>query len=256
MNRIQTLFQLSGEKVIPFFTAGHPRLDSTADLVLAAERGGAAMVEVGMPFSDPLADGPVIQQSSQSALRNGMTTAKLLQQVRQVRESSEIPIALMGYLNPILHYGIQTFVADARAAGVDGLIIPDLPCEESEDLVSLCKAQELSLVLLVAPNTPGKKIMRISQLAQDLIYCVAVLGITGARLDEADGLVSYMERVQHHSESPFVVGFGIKTREDVRKVNRIADGAVIGTSLIEVINSADSPVEAAETYIRELGGKE
>ncbi|MFQ6608159.1 MAG: tryptophan synthase subunit alpha [Fidelibacterota bacterium] len=255
MNRIQTLFHQSNEKVIPFFTAGYPRLDSTIDLVLAAERGGAAMVEIGIPFSDPIADGPVIQQSSHIALQNGITLAMILQQVRQIRKTSSIPIALMGYLNPILHFGRQTFLAEARDAGIDGLIIPDLPATEAEEFVSLTRVHEISLILLIAPNTPGKDITHISRLTQDLIYCVAVQGITGARLNGVEGLTAYLKRVKKYSRSPFVVGFGIKTREDVQKINRIAHGAVVGTNLLKKIKNADNPIEVAETYIRELGRK-
>ncbi|NOZ04089.1 MAG: tryptophan synthase subunit alpha [FCB group bacterium] len=253
-NRIQALFRTPGEKLIPFITAGYPTKELTVELVLAAERAGADMIELGMPFSDPLAEGPVIQASSQIALENGVTLKWILDQVRIIRRRCEMPLALMGYINPILQYGVETFVKDCRSAGVDGLIIPDLPPEEAEPLIGQCRKNSVSPILLVAPNTSDERIHTVSGLAGDLIYCVSILGITGSDLTSVNTLENYLERVRKHSVTPFVVGFGIKTREDVRNINRMADGAVVGSELIRRITKTDDPVEAAETYIRRLKG--
>ena len=254
-NRIQSLFRTPGEKLIPFITAGYPTKELTVELVLAAERAGADMIELGMPFSDPLAEGPVIQASSQAALENGVTLKWILDQVRIIRESCEIPLALMGYINPILQYGVEAFVKDCRAAGVDGLIIPDLPPEEADPLIEQCRKNSVSPILLVAPNTPDKRIRAVSELAGDLIYCVSILGITGSDLTAVGTLENYLKRVRKHSVTPFVVGFGIKTRQDVQNINRMADGAVVGSELIRRITQADDPVKATERYLCRLKGR-
>ena len=167
MNRIKKIFQTRSKKVIPFLTSGYPRKEDTVSMVLAAESGGAAMVELGMPFSDPLADGPIIQASSQRAIQNGVNIPWILETVTKIREQSEIPIALMGYINPILKFGLTEFTKSCSKAGVDGLIIPDLPPEEADDYVKSSKTNGISPILLVAPNTPEKRIHEISKLAED-----------------------------------------------------------------------------------------
>ena len=195
MNRIQKIFQNRTEKIIPFLTAGYPSKEDALNMVLAAEKSGAAMVELGIPFSDPLADGPVIQESSQKAIENGVTINWILETVSDIRQQSEIPIALMGYINPILKFGLNKFIKSCSDAGVDGLIIPDLPPEEAEDYVKSSKTNGISPILLVAPNTPEKRIQEISKLAGDLIYCVAILGITGGRGANEDQLNSYLKNL-------------------------------------------------------------
>lgn len=190
-----------GRKVDSLFTAGFPTLESTADLVLESVRAGADMIELGIPFSDPVADGPVIQSSSQVALKNGVTVQWVLQLVDRIRPHCRIPIALMGYANPIVNYGTEEFVAGCEAVGVDGLIIPDLPPEEAGEFVSLCRSHSVSPILLVAPNTPDSRTRAISEMARDLVYCVTILGITGGRLSGKDALKSYLVRVRKNSTS-------------------------------------------------------
>ncbi len=253
-NRIADLFSGKRPRIIPFITAGFPRPELTVDLVLAAERSGAAMVELGMPFSDPLADGPVIQASSQQALDQGVTLKWIIQQVAEIRRRSEIPIVLMGYINPIYRYGWRKFLADCADAGVDGLIIPDLPPEEGKALFETAREQGISPILLVAPNTPDHRIREISLMAGDLIYCVAVLGITGSQQAEKDHLKTYLERVKRSSATPFVVGFGVSSSEDAAFINHHADGAVVGSALIRKLSSADDPVQTLETFMGELAG--
>ncbi len=254
MNRIRKLFEKPGEKLIPYITAGYPSRKLTTDLVLAMEKAGADMIELGLPFSDPLADGPVIQESSQVALQNGVNLRWILGQVQILRESSQIPLALMGYINPILKYGYDEFISDCQKVGVDGLIIPDLPPEEADDIVSMCKSNNISPILFIAPNTSNDRIRTISRMAGDLVYCVAILGITGNKLSKEASLKAYLSLVREYSVTPFVVGFGIKTRKDVVTINRVADGAVVGTAIIDKIHNSNDPIKTIMEYVKDLKG--
>jgi tryptophan synthase alpha chain len=254
MNRIQKLFSEPKEKLIPFLTAGYPKLKSTVDLVCAAAEAGADMVEIGIPFSDPQADGPIIQTSSQQALDNGMTLKKIFEQVTEIRQRTKVPIALMGYYNPILKMGHETFLNNCVSSGVDGLILPDLPLEEATPFCELAKAKGVSPILLVAPNTPNERIQKISKLAGDLIYAVSILGITGNDLASKDALSEYLNRVQENSVTPFVVGFGISTRDEVVWFNKHSDGAVVGSAIIKNMSSDSNPVQPVKTFIQKLKG--
>ena len=252
MNRIQKIFQSRSEKVIPFLTAGYPNKEDTVAMVLAAEKAGAAMVELGMPFSDPLADGPVIQKSSQKAIENGVTIQWILNKVAEIRQQSEIPLALMGYINPILKYGLKEFMSNCREVGVDGLIIPDFPPEEAEEYVASARENVISPILLVAPNTPANRIKEISKMAGDLIYSVAILGVTGGKGADEGKLKKYLHRVETNSECPFIVGFGIKVRTDVVEINKLAHGAVVGSAIIEQLKNSNDPVQTISNYIQKL----
>ncbi|MBC8312337.1 MAG: tryptophan synthase subunit alpha [Candidatus Marinimicrobia bacterium] len=251
MSRISQLFSKRSEKVIPFLTAGYPNKLATVNMVLAAEKAGASMVELGMPFSDPLADGPVIQKASQVAIENGVNIKWILEAVKEIRKSSEIPLVLMGYINPIIKYGLAKFMKDCQMVGVDGLIIPDLPPEEAEGFVQLAKENKISPILLVAPNTSSERIKIISELAGDLIYCVAILGITGSG-NEMGNLEAYLVRVEENSRCPFIVGFGIKTREDVVEINKFSHGAVVGSAIIDAMDGSTSSVDTVKNYIERL----
>ena len=252
MNRIQKIFQNRTEKIIPFLTAGYPAKNDTINMVLAAEKSGAAMVELGMPFSDPLADGPVIQESSQKAIENGVTLEWILESVSEIRHQSDIPIALMGYINPILKFGLDEFIESCSKVGVDGLIIPDLPPEEADDFVKISKENGVSPILLVAPNTSEKRVQYISKLAGDLIYCVAILGITGSMNTEKEDLQSYLMHVKKNSVCPFIVGFGINDRKDVLRINKMAHGAVIGSAIIRQLATSENPIITVQEYIKKL----
>ena len=252
MNRIQKLFQDRTEKVIPFITAGYPSKDRTVEMVFAAEESGAAMVELGMPFSDPLADGPIIQEASQIAIDNGVNIQWILEVTTEIRKQSEIPLALMGYINPIIKYGTDKFIKDCKNAGVDGLIIPDLPPEEAKEIVKMAKKAGICIILLVAPNTADERIREISSMAGTLIYCVAILGITGGEGSQESELKKYLKRVEEYSNCPFVVGFGIKERVDVIEINRMAHGAVVGSAIIEQLKNSNEPIAAIRNYIHQL----
>ncbi|MBT5956529.1 MAG: tryptophan synthase subunit alpha [Candidatus Marinimicrobia bacterium] len=251
MSRIPQLFSKRSEKVIPFLTAGYPNKLDTVNMVLSAEKSGAAMVELGMPFSDPLADGPIIQRASQVAIENGVNIKWILEIVIDIRMSSEIPLVLMGYINPIIKYGLEKFLQDCKKVGIDGLIIPDLPPEEAEKFVKLARTNHISPILLVAPNTSSERINLISKLAVDLIYCVAILGITGSE-NNMGNLKEYLARVEENSICPFIVGFGIKNREDVVKINKLAHGAVVGSAIINAIRGSGSSVDTVKNYIERL----
>ncbi|MCO4783247.1 MAG: tryptophan synthase subunit alpha [Candidatus Cloacimonetes bacterium] len=233
MNRIQKLFSSKSKKIIPFITAGFPTKEATKNMVLAFEESGASMIELGMPYSDPLADGLVIQKASDIALKNGVNLGWIIDTVREIRLESQIPIILMGYFNPILSYGLERFIKDCSEAGVDGFILPDLPPEEASEYVFLCEEYNLSSIFLVAPNTSNERIQKVSELAKDLIYCVSILGITGGSVSTEDNVESYLKRVKDNSSCSFVVGFGIDCQEKVDWINQHSDGAVIGSHFIK-----------------------
>ena len=255
MNRIKKLFQNNSEKLMPFITAGYPKLDSTVELVLCAEESGADMVEIGIPFSDPQADGPIIQKASQIALDNGISLEIIFNQIRQIREKSDIPIALMGYYNPILKMGKESFIKECTLSDVDGIILPDLPLEEAKEFCDMSKASKISPILLVAPNSSKERIKKISELAGDLIYAVSILGITGNELSSKTKLEKYLNRVRESSHTPFVVGFGISTREDVKWFNKYSDGAVVGSAIIEKLTTSREIKLSIKNYLRTLKGK-
>lgn len=221
-----------------FLTAGYPDLESTVDLMLGLEASGTDMIELGMPFSDPLADGPTIQHSSTKAIENGITMQGIFDMVSEVRQHSQIPIILMGYLNPVLRYGIEDFCRQAGAAGADGLIIPDLPPEESSLLETSARQNNLSLIYLVAPNTSDERMRYIDKKSKGFVYCVSVTGVTGAREgDELSRSVNrFINRVEQNiTQNPTMIGFGIKSHEDALKVAAKADGFIVGSALINTI---------------------
>jgi len=225
--------------VVPFITAGFPHVTSTAPLVRALAGAGADMVEIGMPFSDPLADGPTIQRSSEVALRGGMTVRRTLEDVGELRAAGlETPLILMGYCNPLYAYGMEVFLDHAATAGVDGLIIADMPPEEAEEFLAGCRETGISATFLVAPNAPDHRIRKVDAASTHFSYCVTVTGVTGARADVQERTVSFLERMRSLATKPFVVGFGIKQPEHVEALGPHADGVVVGSALIDAIESA------------------
>ena len=243
MNRIQSVFKnrKDNEKLMSLFiTAGYPDLDSTTDLILGFEKNGADIIEIGMPFSDPLADGPTIQHSSDVAIQNGITMNRIFEMVQKVRKESEIPIILMGYMNPVLRYGVQNFTEKAAEAGVDGLIIPDIPLEEDGMIKEHAKKNGLDVIHLVAPNTSDARMRLADENSQGFVYCVSVTGVTGARDgDEVSKSVSrFIERVRTNiTTNPVMVGFGIKSYKDAKSIASNADGFIVGSALIDTIKT-------------------
>lgn len=223
-----------------FLTAGYPTLEDTVDLVLGCEAAGADLVELGMPFSDPLADGPTIQESSNVAIANGVTIPIIFGMVRQIREKSQIPLVLMGYLNPVVRYGIEAFCRDAADAGADALILPDLPVDEQDLVAEHASANGLSMIHLVAPNTGDERMRQVDELSGGFVYCVSVTGVTGARegAEVAGSVDRFIDRVnQHVTRNPVLVGFGIKSKADAEKIAAKADGFIVGSALIQNIQA-------------------
>ena len=252
MNRIRNLFKKDKDKLIVFLTAGYPEINSTEKLVLTAVESGADMIEIGIPFSDPQADGPIIQKASEKALSNGITLDIIFQQVKSIRKKTNIPISLMGYYNPILKRGIDRFLEDCVVNEIDGIILPDLPYDEGKEFCNKAKQLGISPILLVAPNTSNKRIEEISNLSNDLIYAVSILGITGNDLGSKKELIKYLDRVKANSSCPFIVGFGIKTNDDVKWFNKYSNGAVVGSHILNHINADEDYVLKANEIINSL----
>jgi tryptophan synthase alpha chain len=227
-----------GEKaLVAFVTAGDPLPDDTADIVLALAEGGADVVELGIPFSDPLADGPTIQASSQRALDAGMTPPKVLEIVRQIRERSDIPLVLMGSWNPTLQYGVERFANDAATAGVDGTIMTDLTPEEAGEWKRASEAVGLDTVFLLAPTSTAARMALVGKMGTGFLYCVSRTGITGARNDVPEDLPPLIEAIRSWADGkPVCVGFGVSRPEHVAAISRFADGVVVGSALVDLLH--------------------
>ena len=244
MGRIaETFIRLKKEGktgLIPFLTVGYPDAEATLEMALALVAGGADVVELGIPFSDPLADGPTIQRASFHALSQGVTTDVCLETAEGLRRKGvSAPLVFMGYYNPILAYGLERFVKAASSAGVDGLIVADLPVEEAAQLRAACLAYGLNLIAMLAPTSTEERIARTVKDASGFVYCVSIAGITGARDDLPPGLGEMIRRVRKHTALPIAVGFGISKREHVAAVGKEADAAVIGSAIIDLIDRTD-----------------
>lgn len=244
MNRISAFWQGNKKALIPFITAGFPRGGLTPEVVRVFSESGADMVELGVPFSDPVADGPAIQASSQKALRNGVGLAEIFRMTEKIRRRSEIPLLLMGYYNPLLAFGLERFARDASSSGVDGLIIPDLPPEEGKELSKACRDRGLSLVYLIAPTTPPGRISKIAEVSFDFSYCVSLTGVTGERKNTSAQLKDFLLSVRMRTKKPFVVGFGISTPRQAREAGRWADGVAVGSALVRLFSEEQSPKTA------------
>lgn len=234
-----TDLRASGQKaLIPFVTAGYPNRATTILALRTAADVGADLIELGVPFSDPLADGPAIQRTSHVALKHGTRLGAILRIVEAARRHTSIPLLLMGYYNPFLRYGPSTFARDAAAAGVDGLIIPDLPFEEGETFKVQVEKAGLSMVYLIAPTTTDRRIREAGRHATDFCYCVALTGVTGARASIQTRTEHYLDRVRRLIRKPIVVGFGVSTPAHVRRLRTHADGIVVGSALVPVLDLA------------------
>ncbi len=241
MNRIDQKFielrKVNRKAFIPFITAGDPDLAVTEDLVLALEKAGADIVELGVPFSDPMADGPVIQAASYRSLQQGTNLKKILDLVRRIRCHSQVPIALMSYYNPVFRFGEKDFVSEAVAAGVDGVIIPDLPAEEAVDLRREASARGLATIFFMAPTTPAARMKAVAAAATGFIYYVSVAGVTGARQAVAREIAARVRAVRKVTDKPVCVGFGVSTPQQAGEVARAADGVIVGSALVQLIHT-------------------
>ena len=239
--------------LMPYVTLGFPNRKSSLDIVQAISQVGADLIELGVPFSDPLADGPTIQHSTQTALQQGTTTRGCLEMVSELRQRGITqPFFLMGYYNPILAYGVSRYVTDACAAGANGLIVPDLPVEEARDIESACQSQHLALVYLLAPTSTHERAVKVAAHTSGFLYLVSLTGVTGARQALDPNLDAFIRRARQVAHTPMAVGFGISTPEQAREVGKLADGVIVGSALVAVIAQAAEPALAAASFVRSL----
>jgi tryptophan synthase alpha chain len=257
-NRIDHLFQeKKGNILSVYFTSGFPNLHDTVPIMESLQEAGADMIEVGITFSDPIADGPTIQESNYKALLNGMTLELLMQQLQGIREKIHIPILLMGYLNPIIQYGIRKFCSDCKDRGIDGLILPDLPMQEYLDIYKpIFDEFGLYNIYLVSPQTSEERIRVIDQNTKGFIYLVSSAGTTGAKNDISEEQEAYFKRIQNMNlQNPTLIGFGISNHDTFSKACRFASGAIIGSAFIRLLSSSRNIKESIHQFIKELKGK-
>ncbi|MCS3750241.1 tryptophan synthase alpha chain [Salinibacter ruber] len=251
MSRLDETFDALGpdEKAMGLFlTDGFPNPDATVPLLHAIDRGGADFIELGMPFSDPLAEGRPIQRASAQALSHGVTLPDTLRTVEAFREDSDTPLLLMGYVNPVFKYGVDAFCRDAAEAGVDGLILPDLPPQESDALCDAAAAHGLELVFLIAPNTSDERIRVVDERATGFVYAVSVTGLTGSDLAETPSVDEYLMHARDFvAQNPLLVGFGIKTHDDAMELSRHTDGFIVGSALINRVEALWEDPERSTT---------
>lgn len=246
-NCFAALKQQNRPALVSYLTAGDPDADTSRRLLHGLPKAGVDIIELGMPFSDPMADGPAIQKAALRALENGQTQAKTLEMVRQFREqNSTTPIVLMGYYNPIYCYGVERFLTDAAKAGVDGLIVVDLPPEHDEELCQPAAQHGIDFIRLATPTTDAKRLPKVLANASGFIYYVSVAGVTGGSAPTPERLEGAVAGLREHTELPIAVGFGIRTAEQATAIGRYSDAVVVGSALVDCIENANTPDEAVE----------
>ncbi len=252
--RFQELLQQRRRALIMYLTVGFPQRNSTTELVPAIVEAGADMIELGVPFSDPLADGATVQRATQIALANGVNVSSCLRVVRELRTGGVgAPILLMGHYNPLLQYGLVRFCEDAARVGVDGLIIPDLPPEEATELHAACQAHGLDLICMLAPTSTAERIAHAADIASGFIYCVSLTGTTGARAELPSELPHFLQRVRGATRLPLGVGFGIAEPHQARQVAAVADGVIVGSALVTIVEqAAEQGVATVRAFVARL----
>ena len=252
-SRISRKFQLlrkeNRKAFIAYIMAGDPDIRRTTEMVRILEECGVDIIELGVPFSDPLADGPTIQAAAQRALEAGTTLHTVVELVGELRKTTQIPIILMTYYNPIFKYGEERFVEDASSAGVDGIIVPDLPPDEAAGMMKLTKKKPFDLIFLLAPTSTEDRIARVGQASRGFIYYVSITGITGSKLKLDPEIESHMQYIRSVSDTPIAVGFGISTPDEASLVARFADGVIIGSAIVKKVNEPD---EVLKDYLLSL----
>ncbi len=259
MKRIASAFETAAAQgrgvLVIYVCGGDPSLDVTEEIVIAAAEGGADIVEVGIPYSDPIADGPVIQAASQRALRAGTTVGGVLETVARIRKRSEVPVVIMTCYNPVLQFGEERFASQAAQAGVDAVLVSDLPPEESDGWVEHCKRHDLGTVFLVAPTTLPERIPQATRRTTAFVYAVSRPGTTGERDELPPDLAHLVDRIRQHTDKPVVIGFGISNPAQVRAVCRVADGVVVGSAVVRLIDEQTDPgaiAPAVRQFVEEL----
>ena len=257
MTRLKKLFDAKSSKVLNVYcTAGYPTLDSTLPIIAALDKNGADLVEIGMPYSDPLADGPVIQESGAKAIENGMSIEVLLDQLKSLRTTSNIPVVLMGYMNPVLQYGFEKFCAAAAAVGVDGLILPDMPAYEFETKYgAILKKHQLDFIFLVTPETPTERIQYLDSLSSGFLYAVSASATTGAALN-FDAVDAYLQKLNElQLNNPILVGFGVKDAASFELASRHTAGAIIGSAYIKALEKSTDVSATTAQFLSSIMGK-
>jgi len=234
---------------IPYIMAGDPSLEKTKELFLMLEQCGADIIELGVPFSDPLADGPTIQRAAERALKNNVTLKKVVSFVKDIRNVSLTPVILMTYFNPIYKYGISEFISDAATAGVDGIIIPDLPPEEADEIIKLSRKTNIDTIFLLAPTSTENRIKIVASASTGFIYYVSITGITGSNILFDGSMENQINAIRKYTDTPIAVGFGVSGPEDAREVAKMADGVIIGSAIVKKIH--EEPTTAKE-FIKKL----
>ena len=251
MSNIKSAFE-NGKAFIPFITCGDPDLDTTEKIVRAAARNGADLIELGIPFSDPTAEGPVIQGANIRALAGGVTTDKIFEMVKRLRKDLSVPMVFMTYANVVFSYGSEKFISICNEIGIDGLILPDLPFEEKEEFLPICHKYGVDLISLIAP-TSDNRIAMIAKEAEGFIYIVSSLGVTGTRSEITTDLDSLVSKVRQNTDVPCAIGFGISTPEQAAKMTALSDGAIVGSAIIKIIEKyGKDAAEPVGKYIRSM----
>ncbi len=256
MANIQELFMKKEKNILSiYFTAGFPHLEDTQKILISLQAHGADMIEIGMPYSDPLADGPVIQKSSMKALENGMTIKTLFEQLKNFKNENNVPLILMGYLNPVLQYGFEKFCKEARNLGISGIILPDLPLTEYEnEYMQVLKENELDFIFLITPDTSEERIRKINSLTTGFIYAVSSSSITGTDID-MNAQENYFQRLKSlNLKNKILIGFGIRDRSSFQQACKYASGAIIGTAYIKAIENAKNINETTQGFLNSILG--
>jgi tryptophan synthase alpha chain len=252
MSRIASVFQKPGHKaLIPYITTGYPTVEKTLEAVSLLAGNGADIVELGIPFSDPMADGVTIQESSYQALQKGITPVVCLEIAQKIRQKTEVPLVFMTYYNPVLKYGPEKFCLDCVRSGVDGLIIPDLPPEEGAFLELSAREQGLDLIYLLSPTSTSERIRIVSEKSSGYIYLVSIAGVTGTRSSLPSGLSTFITRVRQVARQPLCVGFGVSTPDQAKQISQLADGVIVGSRLIQLMKE-DASLNSLQKLIREM----
>ncbi len=253
--RIQKLFERTRNEgraaLIAYVTAGDPSPERTPEIVASLERGGVDLIELGVPFSDPIADGPVIQRAASRALKAGTTVPKVLDMARGIRKTSEVPILLFTYLNPVLRYGLDKLARDAKAAGIDGCLLTDVSVEEAEPYVAAMRAAELDTVFLAAPTSTERRLKLVAQYSTGFVYLVSRTGVTGEQVVLSDSLAPLIDKMRAVTKLPLAAGFGISTPEQAAAVAKMADGVVVGSAIVRQIEKDPNGLESLARSLAE-----
>lgn len=256
-NRLKLTVEESGLKkqklFCGFLTLGFPDLKTTETCIWECEKAGVDILELGFPFSDPLADGPTIQKASEKALENGVRIPDAFKLIKRLRsEGLKMPVVFFTYLNPVLEYGYEKFVTEARQSGFDALLVPDLPPDEEKDLQVLCKLHDLSLVFLIAPTTPLPRAKQIAEASTGFVYYVSLRGVTGARAAVSSDLHGHLQQVRKQTDKPVLVGFGVSTAQQAKQIAGLSDGVIVGSAMINQIQRPDFSAKSFGSFVKEM----